>query len=149
MGESNSRSWVETAVLIGAVYLAIGLAFTALSGAAASRSWFYTWRFGAWVVSGAAYAAHIAYEHFRFRRPPAVTAFHAATAVAFGGFGLAAAATAHALAAPARPPNLWRYALALVLWPLFTAVPAYAVAIAGTSVLAWFQRRPGRSRIAT
>lgn len=149
MGESNSRSWLRTAVLIGFVYLAIGLAFTALSGAATSRNWFYTWRFGAWVVSGAAYAAHIAQEHFRSRNPPPVTALHVATAVALGGFGLAAAATVHALAAPARPPNLWLYALALVLWPVFTAVPAYAVAIAGTSVLAWFERRPGRSRITT
>jgi len=137
-----------TAVLIGAVYLAIGLAFTALSGAATSRSWFYTWRFGAWIACGAAYAVHIAYEHFRSRNPPSVSAFHAATAVAVGGFGLAAAATAHALllAAPARPPNLWRYALALVLWPVFTAVPAYLVAFGGTSALAWFQRPPDRSR---
>lgn len=149
MGEPNSRSWVGTAVLIGAMYVAIGLAFTALSGAATSRNWFYTWRLGAWVVSGAAYAAHIAHEHFRSRHPPLITALHAATAVAVGGFGLAAAATAHALAAPARPPNLWLYALALVLWPLFTAVPAYAVAMAGASVLAWFQRRPGQSRITT
>jgi hypothetical protein len=135
------RPWLWTALLAGVLYVLVGLTFSALSGSATSRGWFLTWRLGAWVVSAAVYGAHVGYEHFRLRHSPPVTALHVATAVAFGGFGLAVAATVHALLTPAAKPNLRLFALALVLWPLITALPAYAVALAGTSALRLLPRR--------
>ena len=58
--------------------------------------------------------------------------FHSALAVAFGAFGLAVAATAHARLGGGLNH---RYGLALVLWPVITAVPAFVVALVLSAVL--------------
>jgi hypothetical protein len=139
MSAMKAGRWLGTALLVGVVYVLVGLLFTALSGSATSRAWFFTWRLGAWVVSAVVYAAHIGHEHFRLRHSTADTAFHVAAAVAVGGFGLAVAATAHALLVPHQ--NLWLFALALVLWPAITALPAYVVALAGCAMLSLLPRR--------
>jgi len=114
-------------LLAGALYLVIGRAFPA------PIVHVRAWRFAAWLVSGIVFAAHIWYEHVRLRHAPAITARHAATGVAIGAFALAAAGMVRTLAVESaiRP----RWFLALVAWPLVTALPAFLVAIVTATVL--------------
>jgi hypothetical protein len=119
------------------VYLVAGVAFGTLAGWSGSNQMRVAWRLAAWVISAAAFAAHIAYEHARLRSPPWTTALHASLAVALGAFALAVAANVHALAASSQQHSL---ALALVLWPVLTALPAFMVALAAAAGLAWMAR---------
>jgi hypothetical protein len=122
------------ALLVGAAYLVIGRVF------ALPVSHLRAWRLSAWAVSGAAYAAHIGYEHFGLRSSPRSLASHVALAVAFGAFALAVAGMIHALStAPGIRPA---WLLALVLWPAFTAVPAFLGALVIASTLVRLPRRP-------
>lgn len=118
---------LRVVLLAGILYLVIGLGTAALARQSGAR-----WRLAAWVISAAVFATHIAYEHFRLHSPPRRTALSAALAVALGAFGLAVAATIHAVAAASYRAN---FAVALVAWPLLTAVPAYAVALAAAAGL--------------
>ena len=129
MDASGRHSWFGTAIVIGVLYCAIGIVFALPSNQVRM------WRLAAWVASAALYAAHIAYEHFRLHNSSRSTALHVAVAVAIGGFGLAVAATIHSLFAP---PNYtrWRFLLALVAWPIITALPAFIVGLATAWVLA-------------
>lgn len=129
MDAHGRHSWFVTAIVIGVLYCVIGVVFALPSNQVRM------WRLAAWVVSAALYAAHIAYEHFRLRNSSRSTALHVAVAVATGGFGLAVAATIHSLFAP---PNYtrWRFVVALVVWPIITALPAFIVALAIAWVLA-------------
>ena len=129
MAESARKSWIRTALLIGVVYFLIGRGF------ALPDDHLHLWRLAAWLASAAVAAAHIGYEHFRLNYSPRATALHAAMAVALGAFLLAVAATVHAVMVPAHAPY-WQYLLALVLWPIFTAVPASLVALAAAAMLA-------------
>jgi hypothetical protein len=86
------------------------------------------WRLAAWIISGVVYAVHIGYEHFRLSSSAGATALHAAMAVALGAFLLAVGATVHAVMVASHAPY-WRFLLALVLWPIITAVPAFLVAL--------------------
>src|SRR5437762_1627815 len=117
-----------TAILLGIVYCAIGVSFGVLAGSAGSSRTQFAWRLAAWVVSAVVYAAHLAYEHFSLRNASLTTALHAATAVAVGAFGLAAAATVHRVLSPASDRHFQLFALALVAWPVVTALPAFVVA---------------------
>jgi hypothetical protein len=85
------------------------------------------------------FAAHIAYEHFRLRNTALPTAWHAAAAVAFGAFARALAANVHDLGSASgyRP----RMLIALVAWPLLTAVPAFLVALVVAAGLGVTRRR--------
>jgi hypothetical protein len=121
------------------VYLVAGVAFGTLAGWSGSNQMRVAWRLAAWVISTAAFAAHIAYEHARLRSPPRTTALHASLAVALGAFALAVAANVHALAASSQQHAL-ALALALVLWPVVTALPAFMVALAAAAGLAWMAR---------
>ena len=122
------QGWLSAAILAGVLYLAIGIAFAALAGAATSHQMRSFWRASAFIISGVVFAAHIAYEHFRLRNTARPTAWHASVAVAFGGFGLALVANIHDVGSASgyRP----RMLIALVAWPLLTAVPAFVVALA-------------------
>jgi hypothetical protein len=115
-------------ILAAVLYLAIGLASSALAATAASSQLVSFWRISGFVVSAVVFAAHIAHEHFRLRSAPRPTAWHASVAVALGAFALAAAANIHDLGSAAgyRP----RMFVALVAWPLLTAIPAFVVALA-------------------
>jgi hypothetical protein len=126
MDAPGRHSWFGTAIVIGVLYSVIGIVFALPSNQVRM------WRLAAWVASAFLYAAHIAYEYFRRRNSSRSTAMHVAVAVAIGGFGLAVAATIHSLFAP---PNYtrWRFVLALVVWPIITALPAFIVAL----VIAW------------
>ena len=127
MNEAHSRTWLRAALLIGAVYFLTGRLF------ALPSSHLHAWRLAAWTVSAAAYAAHIWYEQFRLRTSPRVTALHVTTAVAIGAFALAVAGMLHSLSTTSAIRPAWL--LALVLWPAFTAVPAFLGAlVAGTAL---------------
>ena len=80
MGAPNRKSWISAAILVGVVYFGVGFVFAALANPAVSLEARFTWRLAAWVISGAAYAAHIGYEHFRLGNSPRATALHAAMA---------------------------------------------------------------------
>lgn len=106
MNESTRR-WLPAAIVAGLVYFAIGRVFTAQVEPVR------LWRMLSWGLSGGVFGLHIAYEHVRVRATPRAVALHAAAAVALGAF-----------------------LLALVAWPLLTAVPAFLVAWAVAWVLA-------------
>jgi hypothetical protein len=134
-----NQRWLGKAILVGVLYAAVGVASAALAGAAASDQMRSFWRLSAFVICGVVFAAHFAYEHFRLRSTVRPTAWHASVAVAFGAFALALVANIHDLGSASgyRP----RMLIALVAWPLLTAVPAFIVALvvaAGLRV-----KRPG------
>jgi hypothetical protein len=133
MDDSSRQQWLSKAILVGVLYLAVGLASAALAGAAASNQMQSFWRLTAFVICGVVFAVHIGYEHFRLRHTALPTAWHASVAVAFGAFALALAANIHDLGSASgyRP----RMLIALVGWPLLTAVPAFIVALVVTAVL--------------
>jgi len=120
------------------VYVVIGIVFGVLAKSGDANH-VRLWRLAAWVASAAVAAAHIGYEHYRLGSSPRPTALHAAGAVALGAFGLAVAANVHWLFAEThgqRSPLL-----ALPVWPVITAIPAFLVALAVGAVLGRFSRR--------
>jgi len=92
------------------------------------------WRLGAWLLAALAFVIQIALEHFRFRNSPARTALLASASVSIGAFALAVAANIHALTAGTGNRRL--LALALLLWPIITGVPAFIVALVVAAGLA-------------
>ena len=96
------------------------------------------WRLGAWLASAIVYASQILYEHFRLRNSPARIGLHASVAVALGAFALAVAANIHALSASTGNQRL--LLLALAIWPIITAVPAFVVALATAFGLSRMQK---------
>ena len=127
MDNSGRPRWLSTVILVGLLYLAVGIASIALAGAAVSNQMRSFWRLSAFVISAVVFAAHIAYEHFRLRNTAWPTAWHASVGVAIGGFALALAANIHDLGSASgyRP----RMLIALVAWPMLTGVPAFVVAL--------------------
>ena len=92
-----------------------------------------------WLVSGVGFAAHIAYGHSCLANPPHATAMHASMAAALGAGGLAIAANVHEWVADSSyRPSM---AVALVAWPLLTAVRAFDVAMVAAEVLNRWRRR--------
>jgi hypothetical protein len=138
MNASGRRQWLGTAILAGVVYLVVGLASAALAGLAASDQMRFFWRLSAFVISAVVLAAHIAYEHFRLQNTAPRTAWHGSVGVAFGAFALALAANIHDLGSASgyRP----RMLVALIAWPLLTAVPAFIVALVVVAGLALRRR---------
>src|SRR3989454_12529103 len=133
---SGRRLWVRAMILVAVAYVAIGIVFAAL---AANANHVRLWRLAAWLASAAVAAAHIGYEQYRLRGSPRPTALHAAGAVGLGGFGLALAANVHWLFAATRGPR--SPLLALLVWPVITAIPALLVALVVAALLARFSRR--------
>jgi len=97
MDDSDRQRWFSKAILVGVLYVAVGIASAALAGTAASNQVRSFWRLSAFVISAGVFAAHIAYEHFRLRNTARPTAWHASVAVAFGDLALALAANIHDL----------------------------------------------------
>ena len=127
--------------LVAVAYAVIGIVFGVLAKSGDANH-VRLWRLAAWVASAAVAAAHIGYEHYRLGSSPRPTALHAAGAVALGAFGLALAANVHWVLAEThgqRPPLL-----ALPVWPVITAIPAFLVALAVAAVLARVSRRVGK-----
>src|SRR5437899_6018887 len=114
-------------ILAAVAYVVIVIVFAALAKSA-DVNYVRLWRLAAWLASAAVAAAHIGYEHYRLNSSPRPTALHAAGAVALGAFGLALAANVHWLFAGThgQPAPL----LALPVWPVITALPAFPLALA-------------------
>jgi len=117
-------------VIVGVLYAFVGILF------ALPASHVTVWRLAAWLVSAVAYAAHICYERFRLRNPPHSAALHIALAVALGAFGLAAGANIHSLWVESSTEHRRLLLLALGLWPVLTALPAFLVALGAGWALA-------------
>jgi hypothetical protein len=124
----DRKPWVVRVILLGLVYLIVGLVFGALAASSASNHMHVViWRLAAWVISGVVYAAHIGYEHFKLVNSPRSTALHAATAAAIGAFNLAVAANFHRLWVNSGNGRL--LGSALVVWPALVAVPSFVIAL--------------------
>ena len=123
------RRWVRNVVLVGAAYLAIGVAFGTLAGDAASNHVRVLWRLAAWAISAAVFAGHIGYERFRLGCSAGSTAFHTSLSVALGAFALAIIAIVHS------SRKSGHSFLAFLVWPLLIWVPAFLVALAAASML--------------
>jgi len=136
LNTSGKHQWLRAVILFGIVYVIVGVAFPNPS---ASNKTQFMWRLAAWLICAVAFAIHIGLEHFRLRNSPRRTAFHASLSVALGGFGLAGAANIHALRAQTGNQRL--LALALVIWPLITSVPAFVVALTVAAGLARIKER--------
>src|SRR5712691_5437666 len=136
--EESPKKWLRTAILVAVVYLVAGLIFGALAGSAASHQMVVVWRLAAWVISAAAFGAHIWYEHFRLRDSPRTTAWRASAAVALGAFVLAVAARVHAHRTGTGNPRL--LTVALVAWPFLSGLPAFVVAWVAAAGLASTRR---------
>jgi hypothetical protein len=67
-------------------------------------------------------------------------AWHTALGVALGGFGLAVAGAIYSLSTTTANWTAWL--LALIAWPLVTAVPAFLVALVAGAVLTRLGRGP-------
>lgn len=124
MGESPRQSWVGMAVFLGIAYALVGIVF------ALPDTHVRAWRLAAWVVSAAAFLAHIAFEHFRLKNSNGSAALHVAVAVALGAFGLAVGANIHSLSAGSTHQHRHLLLLSLAIWPVITALPAFLVALA-------------------
>ena len=129
---ASHQAWLPAALLVGVAYFLIGWVSTLPANDVAF------WRVSAWVVSGCAYAAHIAYEHYRLGSSPQVGASHVAVAVAIGALLLAVAGMLHSLLNTSKIGLTWL--LALVVWPAVTAVPAFVGAFVAGVVLARLPR---------
>lgn len=114
-------------LLAAALYWMAGVGSGALARAAASHAIVVAWRWAAWWASGIVFVAHIRHERSRFGLSRGTTAFHVSAAAALGACALAASALVHALSSATGKPRL--LALALVIWPLLTAIPAFLVAL--------------------
>jgi len=134
----SGRRWLLGMILVAASYVVIGVVFAALAKPADANH-VRMWRLAAWLASAALAAAHIGYEHYRLGASPRTTALHAAGAVALGAFGLALAANVHWLAAGS--PGQRAPLLALPIWPVVTAPPAFLGALAAAALLARVSRR--------
>ena len=128
MDERRGREWVRAALLVGLLYFLIGRLFALPTDHALA------WRRAAWLVSAVAYAAHIAYEHFKLRNSPRSLALHAAAAVAIGATAIALAGMIHSMSVTASIRPAWLFAL--VGFPAITAVLAFLVALVIGTVLA-------------
>ena len=125
------------------VYLVVGDVFPNPSAADKMQ---FVWRLAAWLTCAAAFAIHIGLEHFRLRSSSRRTALHAAMSVALGAFGLAVTANIHALRAGTGNQRL--LALALVIWPIITALPEFVVALVTSAGLALVRPNDKSSQVA-
>ena len=140
MDRRADQRWLWTAMLFAIVYPVVGITFAVPANLSASNEMRVTWRLAAWLVCAAAFAAHLAYEHFRLRNPPLRAALHVSLAVALGAFALAVWVNvyAHWGASSHQSPLA---PLALVVFPAVTGAPAFVVALVAVAVLARTRRR--------
>ena len=137
MEASRGQAWFRSALLVGVAYGLIGRLF------ALPASDVHAWRLAAWIVSGAVYAAHIGYEHFRLRSSPRLTALHVAVAGAIGACALVVAGMLHDLWTASTIRPVWL--LALVVLPAVTAVPAFLGGLVAGATLRRFSAERSRA----
>lgn len=129
MDRPRDRRWLVVAAAVAIVYPVVGVAFAALSATSAAMR--LPGRWAAWLACAAAFAIHLAYEHFKLRSTPLRAALHVSLAVAAGAFLLGLWVTSHSFAPQA-----------LVLFPVITAVPAFVATFIVSSLLARARRGP-------
>ena len=141
MDRLANQRWLRMATFFAIVYPVVGITFAALANPSfSSEMRIPFWRLAAWLVSAAAFAAHLGYEHFRLQSSPPRAALHVSAAVALGAFALAVWVNVHAHwgasghQSPLAP-------LALVVFPAVTGAPAFVVALVAVAVLARARRR--------
>ena len=139
MNASDRRHWIRAAIIVGVIYFLVGFAFAAFASWATFNLTRENWNRLAFLICAVAFAVHIGYEHFQLKNSARLTAWHTSVAVALGAFGLALAANIHELGSAAgyRP----RMLIALVAWPVITAVPAFVVALVAAVGLGLMRRR--------
>ncbi len=120
----SGRPWIRAMILVAVAYAVIGVGFGLLASSADTH-YVRLWRLAAWGAGAVVAAGQVEYEHFRLGSSPRSTALHAAGAVA---------ANIHSLFAPAQGQRL--PLIALVAWPVITAVPAFLAALVLAAVLA-------------
>jgi hypothetical protein len=130
MNTTGRLRWFWVVLFFGAGYFVAGIVFAALAKSAVSNEMVVAWRLAAWVISALAFAGHIRYEHVLLRSSPRTTALHVALAVGLGAFALAVSASLHARATQHPFP-----VIALAIWPVVTALPAFVVALAIAAML--------------
>jgi uncharacterized protein (DUF486 family) len=135
---SDGPRWFPMALILGAFYFVLGVGFATFASWAASNSTRVIWNRLGFLISAVAFTLHIAYEHFRLRSLPLITASHVSIAVALGAFALAVKANVHGYRTGSSNKRL--LAFALVAWPAIAAVPAFVVALLTALALRW-QRR--------
>lgn len=131
-------------MVFGVFYAVIGVVF------AWPENHVRAWRMAAWLVSAAAYAAHIGYESFRTRAAAGRAALRVASAVALGAFGLALSATIHSFLVGSTGQHRRLVLLALAIWPIMTGLPAFLVALATSHMLTqlpWTTRTESRADV--
>ena len=126
----HSRGWIPRALAASFIYVAIGVGFGTLAGAAGQTPARTVWRAAAFLLSGIIYGAHLALERKTAR--VLASSLHVAVAVAIGAFGLALSANVHSLSVETANRALLR--MSLVIWPLMTGLPAFVVALAATTL---------------
>jgi hypothetical protein len=127
-------------LVTGAIYLVVGLVTAQMAQGAHAHGGVVAWRLAAWAVSAIVFVTHVGYERIVRASSALATARHAALGAALGACGLAVAATLHHLATGTGNGRL--LGLAIVVWPVITAVPAFLVALAGAYVLGRRAPRP-------
>lgn len=121
--KTAGRKWFLTAVLIGATYFVVAIAFGQFANWATFDWTRVTWNRLAFLASAVAFAFHIGYEHFRLGRSSLRNAAHVAIAVGLGAFLIALAGNIHEFGSASG--YRLRMLIAFVAWPLITAVPAF------------------------
>src|ERR1044071_881792 len=137
MIKPNRRLWLPAVLLTGAVYCTIGISFSAFAARSSSHQVVVAWNFASFAVSLVVFAIHIGYEQFRLGNRPLIVALHASMSVILGAFLLAVSANIRSIGVATGNHRL--LALALIIWPLRTGIPAFAVALM-TAGLNFFQR---------
>jgi hypothetical protein len=140
MDRQANQPWLRVAVIVALVYPVVGVTFAALANPSASNEMRITWRLAAWLVSAAAFAAHLGYEHFRLQSSPLRAALHVSMAVALGAFALAVWVNVHAHWGASGHQSPFA-PLALVVFPVVTGAPAFVVALVALAVLTRARRR--------
>lgn len=128
---SAPRPWVGSAMLAAIAYPATGVLFGALASGAPAGPMRSAWRLAAFGTSGIVFLAHIAYEHAHRGSARGSAPTHVALAVAIGALLLAAIGPARHYGLASR-----QAALALVIWPLLTGLPAWLAAWVLTALAA-------------
>jgi hypothetical protein len=118
-------------MLFGILYPIVGIVFAAPAHAAASSEIRLAWRLAAWLICAVVFAGHLGYELFRLHNRPGRSALHVSMAVGFGALVLAGWINVQ----PHRTGPSRSRLLALVVFPVVTALPAFLVARITAAVL--------------
>ena len=127
------RGDVLLIILLGVVYMTIGIATAALAGAAGSSAGVTGWRLTAWILSAAVFLWHIVVSRPRHGDSAVHSATRVALAVALGACLLAIAGPVRSHWGEPHPGRL--LLLAVVLWPVITGLPAFLVALVAEHLL--------------